>query len=180
MTQTETGVSGYYLFRNNTPDFVSAMRINAFIEGTNISGATTYAFTDWEVTGGLWYYWLQCIYIDGETEIFGPISCALNSPQDSAPQIPLITSIQNVYPNPFNLDVTVRYGLKTSDRVNITIYNIKGQQVRHLVDEKKNAGTYSLLWNGKDDNNTSLTSGIYFVRMTSGKQTYTKKLIMIK
>ena len=74
VTQSETGVSGYYLFRSLTNNLSGAERINAFITATNTSQETSYVFTDREATPGyLWYYWLQNIDLDGNLDFHGPL-----------------------------------------------------------------------------------------------------------
>jgi flagellar hook assembly protein FlgD len=64
--------------------------------------------------------------------------------------------------------------------VNIEIYNIKGQRVKTLVSEDMEAGNHSLVWNGRDNNNNPVSSGVYFYKMVTGKYTSTKKMILMK
>jgi flagellar hook assembly protein FlgD len=64
--------------------------------------------------------------------------------------------------------------------VKIDIYNIKGQKVKVLVDGLYPAGTHQVVWNGTDDNNKSVGSGIYFYKMTTEGYSETKKMILLK
>ena len=92
------------------------------------------------------------------------------------------------YPNPFsgvrgksgNPQTTISYTLPKSTKVSLSIYNIKGQLVETLVDEVQQAGYYSVIWNGKNDKNEGVSSGIYFYRITAGDFTDTKKCIILK
>jgi hypothetical protein len=94
--------------------------------------------------------------------------------------IPQVTLLESNYPNPFNPETTIRFGLKQSGKVSICIYNSRGQVVRTLVDETKSAGYHRIVWNGKDDNNRTLASGMYFYRMEAGSYTETRKAILMK
>ena len=69
------------------------------------------------------------------------------------------------YPNPFNQETTISYRLSSSSHVRLTIYNIKGQLIRTLVDESQEPGFYRVMWNGKNQLGISESSGIYFYRL---------------
>ncbi len=72
-------------------------------------------------------------------------------------------------PNPFNASTLIRYTLSAVGRpptaVTLKIYNILGQEVRTLIDEKQSPGYYSVVWNGRDDFGQEVSSGIYFYRL---------------
>lgn len=93
--------------------------------------------------------------------------------------IPLNISLEN-YPNPFNPETTISYSIPVAGVVTVDIYNLLGQKVRTLVDGHKEAGKHSVVWNGTNKNKESLSSGIYFYRMKSGKFSSTKKMILMK
>ena len=73
---------------------------------------------------------------------------------------------QNI-PNPFNPSTKINFSLKKNSNVSIVVYNIKGQKVKTLVSENYNQGNHSVVWNGLDDNNQAVSSGVYFYRMVS-------------
>lgn len=87
--------------------------------------------------------------------------------------------IQN-YPNPFNPETTIAFTIPSDEQISLEVYNIKGQKVKTLVNEKLVAGRHSYVWNGTDQNNNSVSSGIYFYRLKSGTFTSTKKMILMK
>jgi flagellar hook assembly protein FlgD len=70
--------------------------------------------------------------------------------------------------------------VKETCPVTIEVYNLKGQLVRTLVNEIKTAGNYSVVWNGRDNNNQPVSSGVYFYKMNTGKYSSTKKMILMK
>ena len=77
-------------------------------------------------------------------------------------------------------ETTIFYNLESDSRVELTIYNLKGQKVRSLVNELQPKGNHQVAWNGRDDNNKSVASGVFFYRMKSGKFSSTKKMILLK
>jgi len=84
------------------------------------------------------------------------------------------------YPNPFNPSTTISFAVKDFTPVSIDIYNHKGQKVKSLLNDSKAAGTYNVTWNGTDDNNRSVASGLYYFKMNAGKYSSTKKMILMK
>ncbi len=92
------------------------------------------------------------------------------------------------WPNPFNATTLIRYHLPAvsyqRSAVSLRVYNILGQEVRTLIDEKQSPGYYSVVWNGRDDFRQEVSSGIYFYRLkVKGerlKATKTKKMILLR
>lgn len=96
-------------------------------------------------------------------------------------EIPVVvTALLENFPNPFNPSTTISFSLANAGNVNIEIYNQKGQKVHSLVNAEMNAGMHQLQWNGKDDNGNSVSSGIYYYRMKSGKFSSTRKMVLMK
>lgn len=101
--------------------------------------------------------------------------------QVATPSVPAVTFLANNYPNPFNPSTTIDFGLaEASSDVSIVVYDIRGQSVRTLVDEKRPAGRYRLTWDGADDRGSPVASGIYLLRMTAGSKTYVRKMALLK
>ncbi|MFZ5516534.1 MAG: T9SS type A sorting domain-containing protein [Candidatus Zhuqueibacterota bacterium] len=82
--------------------------------------------------------------------------------------------IQN-YPNPFNAETTIRYTITEPARVQVGIYNIRGQQVAELVNEKQSANSYAKIWDAGD-----CPSGVYFCRIQAGDFSRSIKMILIR
>jgi hypothetical protein len=87
---------------------------------------------------------------------------------------------QNV-PNPFNPATTIRYELEESGVVSLRVYNVAGQLVRTLVDGHRAAGqVYEAVWNGRNDAGQTVSSGVYFYKLSSEGFAKTKKMILLK
>ena len=84
------------------------------------------------------------------------------------------------YPNPFNPNTTISYQINQSGKVELSVYNIKGQKVKTLINEFKQTGKHSVVWNGKDNNSKRVSSGVYLYKITSSKKTVVKKMLMLK
>ncbi len=95
-------------------------------------------------------------------------------------EIPVVGFLAQNYPNPFNPATTIKYEIKEAGNVAIEVFNIKGQKVATLVNEYHTANNYSTVWNGTNDNNESVSSGIYFYEMNIGDYTSVKKMILMK
>jgi hypothetical protein len=69
------------------------------------------------------------------------------------------------YPNPFNSSTTIGYSLTVSSHIRLSIYNLNGTLVRTLIDQHQSSGNFEISWNGCNDNNVRVASGIYIYRM---------------
>ncbi|MCD4818617.1 MAG: T9SS type A sorting domain-containing protein [Candidatus Cloacimonetes bacterium] len=87
----------------------------------------------------------------------------------------------NIYPNPFNPETTISFETTNlHENIGIEIYNIKGQKIRKLRITNYELGNNKVVWNGTDDQNNSVSSGIYFVTLTLGNFTTSKKVLLLK
>ena len=96
------------------------------------------------------------------------------------PIAPLLTSLKNNYPNPFNPETTLAFDLQQDTWVTLDIYNIKGQKVRSLIHNYLSSGYHKIIWNGKDNMNRDVATGLYFYQMTAGDYFAVKKMILLK
>ena len=99
--------------------------------------------------------------------------------------VPGQTSLQQNYPNPFNPSTTIEYDLGFVDgpyqRVNVIIYDIMGRNIKVLVNDEKSIGRYNVRWNGKDQNGVEVSSGVYFVHLTTDMgRSKTKKIMLMR
>ena len=96
--------------------------------------------------------------------------------------VPHAFQLSQNYPNPFNPTTIIHYSISSNQPTQacISIYNILGQRVRTLVDETKRAGNYEAIWDGKDDKEKEVASGIYFYQLTAGKYSESKKMLLLK
>jgi len=84
------------------------------------------------------------------------------------------------YPNPFNPTTTISFSLPEEQEVDLAIYNIKGQKVKRLINGQLTAGQHSMIWDGKDTNGKSVSTGIYFYRLKTGKKEMSRKMLLLK
>ncbi len=85
------------------------------------------------------------------------------------------------YPNPFNPETNIAYSIPEDADVEINIYNIKGQKVKTLLNERVLKGSHNVIWSGVDDNNTPVGSGVYFYKLKADNRTISvNKCVLIK
>jgi endoglucanase len=84
------------------------------------------------------------------------------------------------YPNPFNPSTEIRYAVPSAGRVTLTVYNLKGELIRKLVDGAVPAGNHMAVWNGLDSNDTTVPSGVYIYRLDAGGLTSSRRLVLMR
>ncbi len=103
------------------------------------------------------------------------------------------TVLLSVYPNPFNPssgssrskhtgrspETTISFSILEDQKIDLSIYNLKGQKVKTFYKELIEAGDHQILWNGKDANNRNVPSGIYFFKLKTKDNNYVKKMILL-
>ena len=138
------------------------------------TGQLDYEFIDTDPPAAETEYWLQEIGIDGSENWFGPALLEL------AGELPTTLSITRIYPNPFNLQATIRYTLPSTSHVHLAIYDMTGRLVKTLVDSVEIAGPRAVEWNGKTGQGEIVASGVYFARLKSVEGVETHKIILAK
>ncbi|MDY6915635.1 MAG: T9SS type A sorting domain-containing protein, partial [Candidatus Cloacimonadota bacterium] len=94
--------------------------------------------------------------------------------------IPEITQISN-YPNPFNPSTTIKLELAESGKIDLSIYNIKGQKVKTLLDAFTEKGHFEIIWRGVDKNHNKVASGNYFIKLkVNGEERAYNKCVLLK
>lgn len=84
------------------------------------------------------------------------------------------------YPNPFNPATSIEFDLPRRSQVALSVYNLLGQQIKMLVDDKLPSGNHSIEWNGTDSRGRIVPTGIYFYRFQAGEFVETKKMMLLK
>jgi hypothetical protein len=112
--------------------------------------------------GGSMYRWSLCIGVEEARERVAEsdVLCAL--------------------PNPAKHQITIQYVLENSGRVDCAVYDIQGRLVRTLVSRMQSPGTYGVMWDGRDTENTPAPAGVYFCRLTTPYRAAIEKLIIMK
>jgi|GEM_PF-6867532 len=95
--------------------------------------------------------------------------------------VPASFQLEQNFPNPFNPSTKIKFGLPETSTVTLEIYNVLGQKVVILLDHaEKEAGFHVVAWEGKDKFGQSVASGLYFVRLRAGRQSFLRKMTFIR
>jgi subtilisin family serine protease len=92
----------------------------------------------------------------------------------------ITTLLGKNYPNPFNPETKIEFNLQKEAFIALEIYNVKGQKVKTLVNDIKNAGYHTVVWNGKDNADKPVSSGIYFYKLQTDNYQSVRKMILMK
>ncbi|MDY0151495.1 MAG: FlgD immunoglobulin-like domain containing protein [Candidatus Cloacimonas sp.] len=183
ITQSETNLQGFYVYRGSSSDLNSSSLVSVLIEPANSSSQNTYNFIDNEIPiSGRYYYWLQSMEMNGAVSFHGSVNILVNLEDEppGIPAIPLFTGIRTIYPNPFNPSTTISYQVQEPVVVNINIYNLRGQIVQSISRAHSTTGYFSLVFEGKDSSGNALPSGVYHVVLTAGKHSSATKIALMK
>ncbi len=83
-------------------------------------------------------------------------------------------------PNPFNPETTISFSIPEDSKVNLSIYNIKGQKVKTLIKDQLEKGFHEIIWNSKNNNGKLVASGVYFYKLKVGDYQKVKKMVLLK
>lgn len=140
-----------------------------FVEGNGTTNAPKeYSFTDMNLGSGNYSYRLKQIDRDGKFEYSQSVEITIGT-------TPTEFALLQNYPNPFNPSTLISYQLPSNSLVSLKVYDAIGREMATLVNEVKEAGSYSVQFNA-----SHLSSGIYFYTINAGKFTETKKLTLMK
>jgi flagellar hook assembly protein FlgD len=100
---------------------------------------------------------------------------------------PTVFALEQNYPNPFNPATTISYKVPEASHVRLVIYNVLGEAMRTLADADQGQGVYSIVWDGRNDQGLSVSSGIYYSVFTAvpakhqgGKYRSVKSMMLVK
>ncbi len=151
-------------------------------DGTEIATITETTYTDQAMQSGSYTYGVTVMY-DGEYES-DPIEVIFDHTDAGLSLIPLVTELTKIFPNPFNPETTINFSLHLEANVTVSVFNIKGQKVLTLVNEKLDAGYHQVVWKGVDEQGKQASSGVYFTTMDIHRQgsdyTSVKKIVLLK
>jgi hypothetical protein len=181
VTQSETNVSGFRIYRSSEDNLETAEMLNIFVPATNTSQMQVYQVTDEEIfDDGIYYYWLENVDLDGASSLHGPISITVSFTSNTTPTIPVIQGISQAFPNPFNPRLSLVCGMTKAGNASVDIYNARGQHVKTLFTGTQDKGSFTLQWDGTDDLGRKLSSGVYYIKMSSAEQSSIRKVVLSK
>ena len=165
-TETELNNSGFDVERKTeTGDWVKL----AFVNGSGTTNQPVeYTYEDKKLMPGKYFYRLKQIDYNGNYEYFDlTLPVIISKPKDFA--------LGQNYPNPSNPKSNIDFQLPERTMVNISVYNLLGQLITTLINQEKDAGIYTVTFDGSD-----LSSGTYIYRITAGTFTEVKKMLLVK
>jgi len=185
--QSETDNMGWFVYRNIEEDFTTSEKVSEFIEG---HGTTTqqqsYLYEDRiqnPEVGDKYYYWLESIDYSGTVNHYDRVAVlTIHDQQDPGsgliPESEQYGLFQNE-PNPFVESTKISFNLHETAKVELNIYNLKGQLVKSLYSGVTSKRT--IMWDGKDEIGNNLQAGVYLYKLlVNGKLAETKRLILMK
>ena len=166
-TKTEVNNFGFEIERASTSPVQEWIKIG-FVEGNgNSNSPKEYSFIDKNVLSGNYAYRLKQIDTDGQFKYSPEVNVVVEVPTDYA--------LEQNFPNPFNPSTTIKFSIPEAGMVKLTIFDLLGQEVKILVDEPRQAGSYTELFNA-----SGLNSGVYFYELRVNELILTKKMQLLK
>ena len=104
----------------------------------------------------------------------------LSTPVQDNNQQKIEFKLYDNYPNPFNPETTIRFTLDEKQKINLNIFDLQGRLINQLVNRVMRPGEYTIRWNGINQNNKRVASGIYFYQLAGKNRTIVKKMQFLK
>lgn len=95
-------------------------------------------------------------------------------------QVPIRFRLYANYPNPFNPATTIRFDIPQEGVAELSIYNMLGQRVRHLLKGSLPPGRYDIIWDGRNEAGQTVASGVYLYRLRIGRFVATRKMVLVR
>jgi fibronectin type 3 domain-containing protein len=183
---------GITLDWNNPAEIDDLEGFRIYRDGLVLNGQliATNTFLDKNVSNGVSYsYTVTAIHSEGESAHTNVASLVAVSISDNTLLRPIANLGYN-YPNPFNPTTTISFNVISTDSrdvaesertlVKISVFNIRGQNVKTIVEDYFYHGEHYVVWDGTDHLGNSVSSGVYFYRMTTDQHQESQKMILIK
>ncbi|MBE0433655.1 choice-of-anchor D domain-containing protein [candidate division WOR-3 bacterium] len=139
------------------------------------------AYTDSALAVGTYYYVVSALDINGnESDYSNEVQVLITGVKEAGVGVPAVYALSQNYPNPFKTETGIRYQLPQPGVVTIAIYNVSGQRIKTLVEEKRDAGHYAVHWDGRSQDGKSVSNGVYFCRLEAGEYTAVKKILLMR
>jgi hypothetical protein len=145
----------------------------SFNENTDVTDDTTRARVK------IWVWNEDHIVSSAEEEIPFSITSAYHRQGPAAENTEEVLCLKQNYPNPFSASTVISYALTESLETNVKIYDLTGREIITIANGPQPAGTYQLIWDGKDNRGLSVPPGIYFCCLESGSTVRIKKMTLL-
>ena len=186
VTESEIDNLGFLIDRSLDPisgfTTIADYRFDSELQGQgSVTHRTDYSYTDREVAPGTKYYYVLSD-VTGNPEHGEPVTRHTDKMVSATPKwhdefSALIKGFKTfkAYPNPFNPKTVIAYELEDARELSISIVDINGKQLENLYNGTKESGFNELTWQPQD-----ISAGIYFCHLTSGGNTITRKIVLLK
>jgi len=186
-TQSETDNMGWFVYRNEENDFTTSEKISEFIEGYGTTTQQQFYRHEDSIEnpeiGDTYYYWLESVDYSGMIHHYNKVAILTIHDNHGAtgnlvPEPERFGLLQNE-PNPVISSTRIAFNLKETAKIDLAIYNLKGQLVKKLY--SGNTSKHTVMWDGKDEDDKELENGVYFYKLNiNGSTAETKKLILMR
>lgn len=133
---------------------------------------STQQYVDKAIKPGIEYEYALEVVLEDQSEIRSHWARVISAAPDLA--------LHQNYPNPFNPTTKIRFSIPQKSLVRITIYDAVGRRVRLLVDSAYPAGLHNVQWDGRDDEDRKVSSGVYFYGLDANRTRLSRKMILLK
>ena len=142
----------------------------------------TVTFNGWEIAGGWLEADLRLLSNDPDhPEVRVPVIMGLAGVSGVGDDdLPAAYALTGNVPNPFNPSTQISFDLPRSSSVQLKIFDVRGLLVVTLVDEVREAGRHTVVWNGRDDADRTAASGVYFYRIQAADFEATQRMVLLK
>ena len=150
---------------------------NRLGDGNFFEGLSASSYIDEDITNYTAY-----TYRISDVDASGIITVKANIDISIADEIsPLSIELLNPYPNPFNPMTNIFYKLSEDAQISLSVVDVLGRTIQTIISgQKQKAGSYSIFWNGKNQNGSMASSGVYVFVLKAGSVVKTQKVMLMR
>lgn len=175
-TLSEINNFGFFPQRKRTTDTSWVDLSGSFVPGHGTTNEPhDYSLTDSTVLGGEWMYRLRQVDLNGTSHFSGSITVNVLTDVREESLLPTVFALRQNYPNPFNPATTIEFDLPVTDNISLKVYNLIGQEVATMVNERRAAGRYAEVFNA-----SGLASGVYLYRLRTSSHDVVRKMMIVR
>jgi hypothetical protein len=167
--QMDVSASSFIVQRSELPED-EFLTLDLPIDRDKLLG---FSCSDYSVSPGESYWYRMLLVNPYCEEAFGPFQVYVEP-------LPIVFAAHQSFPNPFNPFCTIRYDIPKACRVTLRVFDVSGFIVRTLVDRWEEPGFHNEIWDGMDEDERELPSGVYFYRLEAGDFAATRKMVLLK
>ncbi|HPR17030.1 MAG TPA: T9SS type A sorting domain-containing protein [Candidatus Cloacimonadota bacterium] len=168
------------LWWNEPADRDLLLAYNIYREGFIVASSIEPQYSDEIFAAGVYEYFVTAVYDVGESLPSNSVEVEIvevsNNQQLQAADLQL-----KVFPNPFNPSTTISFSIEPNEPYELSIYNLKGQKIKTFSNHQiANSSNHQIVWNGCDENNKPVASGVYFTRLRTDRTEVNCKMLLLR